>query len=192
MRTNFTHLSGYPKFYETAVSAEGMILAAKNPSEMKMAGNAMRQVAEGLMKECLIKYGIQSDGSFRKNFNAARRNRIISRNSQRNFGTLIDYGNLSSHPGETITRQQLVLMYELLYEESYKMVNYYLKDQTVKKYKAEKQRSSSRDGRPRSTACTPARPTTVPKKKKSIIDSILVVVIWGFVILMLLSFLSVI
>ena len=210
MRTNFAHLSGYPKFYEAAISAEKMVLRSKTQTEMKMAGNAIRQVAEGLLKECVKKYRGCCEKSNYRNYKMAKNANILSRNSLRNFNTLRDYGNQSSHPDDTITRQQLIMMYELLYEESYKMVHYYLKEETVKAYKAERNhfRSASRSaygiagssGRgyagsssaipAKPSASIPAKPASVSKKKRSIFDTLLSAVIWILVIIMVLSVLS--
>jgi len=140
MRTNFTHLREYPEYYELAVTAERQLLEAKNQTDFKMAGNAMRQIIEGMLQEVMRKYKGYAKDNLSGNFYGIKNAKIMEWDSLNNIETMRDYGNSCSHPHTYVTKREVILMYELLYEETYKMMTYYLTDKAIRAYKKEQER----------------------------------------------------
>lgn len=138
MRTNFNHLKPYPKYFESGVSVEKQIINAQNQAELKMAGNAMRQLVEGLLEELLAKHGLVAK-DFHDSIKQVKEQRIMHRASVNHLYRIKKLGNISSHPKDTISKEQLHEMYGLVYEETYRLVKYYLTDKAVNDYKKAKQ-----------------------------------------------------
>ena len=134
MRTNFNHLREYPKYFEIAKTAEKQILNAKNQAEFKMAGNLMRQLIEGLIGELVAKHGLEPK-DFGDALKKLKQGRIMHKASINHLYRIKDLGNICSHPKDTISEDELHEMYSLVYEESYRLVKYYLTDQAVNDYK---------------------------------------------------------
>ena len=191
MRTNFAHLKGYPEFYETALNVEKVLVERGNQSKRKMVGNAMRQIAEGLMQECVRKY-CGNEQSFDKNCKVARSAGIITQSSYKSYTVLRKYGNICSHPGGSISELELVVMYQILYDESYKMIHYYLKEENIKSYKEERENRRHFTGRVsgapvKPIVCTPIKTDAKPEKKNSFLNTMLTIIIWCLLIAMALS-----
>ena len=136
MRTNFSHLNKFPSFYEMAIEAEKMLVETDySLFEMKLIGNAMRQVAEGMVAIVNTQYFGEAKENFGSNIYTLSVNNVMDRESINNIRLLKEYGNACSHASGTISRSQICNMYEILYRETYKIVNYYLRDNVILDYK---------------------------------------------------------
>lgn len=142
MKTNFEHLKNYPKFYEYGTTVEKQILNAENSTELENAGNTMRKLIEGLVKLMMEKYHFEVDGleenkhvSFGSHIRTLRLKQAINQKSIDNLYRIKDLGNISSHPTDTISEAEIREMYKLVYEESYRFVNFYLTDKALADYK---------------------------------------------------------
>lgn len=153
MRTNFEHLRKYPELKADATAAEEALLEeiqleqemskqagrtyadAKCMTKRKGAGNMLRQVLEGLLEILCNLYGIAfKPHDLFENMKNLEAMGIFNKKSLDNLHTIRKIGNKCSHrqgkPGKAEVRR----MYELMYQESYKMINFYMKEETVAAY----------------------------------------------------------
>ena len=142
MKTNFEHLKNYPKSYEYGTTVEKQILNAENSAELENAGNTMRKLIEGLVKLMIEKYHFEADNpegnkhvSFGSHIRILRLKQAINQKSIDNLYRIKVLGNISSHPSTTISETEIREMYRLVYEESYRFVNFYLTDKALSDYK---------------------------------------------------------
>ena len=134
MKTNFCHLKGYYRYYKIALEVEDVLSHYTNQTRLKMAGNSMRQILEGMLIEMAKKYGKNPKRTFNLLFKDFKKSGVLDKESVENIEYIQQIGNDSSHPTKTVTEQEIHKMYELLYRETYKIVVYYLKEQTITNY----------------------------------------------------------
>lgn len=137
MRTNFKHLEKYPQLYTSAVEIEQNLLTVESQEEMKNIGNQMRRLLEGLIGKMIKKYayGCEERG-LRNRCEYLYSIGAIDRVSWENMLKFMRMGNECSHFGHKTKIEELKIMYQYLYEESYKIATYYLNDKGYEAYLA--------------------------------------------------------
>lgn len=137
MRTNFKHLEKYPELFTSAVEVEKKLLTKESQEKMKNTGNQMRRLFEGLIDEMIKKYacdceekGLYNRSKYLYSICA------IDRVSWENIKKFLRMGNECSHFGHQVKIEELKIMYQYLYEESYKIATYYLTDKGYEAYLA--------------------------------------------------------
>lgn len=129
MRTNFEHLKNYPQLYTSALNVEKNLLSAESQDDMKNTGNHMRRLLEGLIRKMMKKYAYgHKEKSLWMCCEYLYSISAIDRLSWENLQNFKKMGNECSHYGHQVNFEELKIMYQYLYEESYKIATYYLTD----------------------------------------------------------------
>ena len=154
MRTNFEHLRKYPELLADATEAEESLVEeieleremsrqsgrtfadAKCMAKRKNAGNKLRQVLEGLLEILCNLYGIEFKAhDLFENMKRMESAGIFNKKSIDNLHIIRKIGNKCSHKQGRPGKEEVRRMYELMYQESYKIVTFYLKEETITAYK---------------------------------------------------------
>ena len=160
MRTNFEHLRKYPELLADATEAEESLVEeieleremsrqsgrtfadAKCMAKRKNAGNKLRQVLEGLLEILCNLYGIEFKAhDLFENMKRMESAGIFNKKSIDNLHAIRKIGNKCSHKQGRPGKGEVRRMYELMYQESYKIVTFYLKEETVAAYMQGNKRS---------------------------------------------------
>lgn len=145
MNNNFEHLRKYASLYEIAMEVEFVLLTATSQAKLKMAGNCMRQIIEGMLELVMKKYKCKYTEKLAENLYTARMEQIFSKETLTNLYKIKNVGNICSHAREIVTEKQIREMYYLVQKESFKMVNYYLNDRVVEDYHKQKIRNVKKE-----------------------------------------------
>ena len=85
MNNNFEHLRKYASLYEIAMEVEFVLLTATSQAKLKMAGNCMRQIIEGMLELVMKKYKCKYTEKLAENLYTARMEQIFSKETLTNL-----------------------------------------------------------------------------------------------------------